>query len=69
MQVSIKPDRHKAISLCKMAEVTLQRLKETDMLKYSSNTLTDLYDVLHKLFEAIALSQGVKIKGEGAHNP
>ena len=50
-----------------MADVTLQRLKETDMKKYPTNTLIDYYDVIHKLMEAITLEEGIKIKGEGAH--
>lgn len=50
-----------------MAEITLERLESTDMKRYPSNTLNDFYDVIHKLMEALILSTGVKIKGEGAH--
>ena len=50
-----------------MAEVTLERLAETDQEAYPSNTLTDYYDSIHKLLEAIALERGFKAKGEGAH--
>jgi len=50
-----------------MAEITLERLEETDKEKYPSNTLTDYYDVMHKLLEAISIAEGIKIKGEGAH--
>ncbi|MEK6904604.1 MAG: hypothetical protein AABW87_03355, partial [Nanoarchaeota archaeon] len=31
------------------------------------NTLTDYYDIIHKLMEALTLSEGIKFKGEGAH--
>ena len=62
-----KPDRQKSDALKKMAEVTLERLKKTDAEKYPSNTLTDYYDSLHKLMEALALSEGIKFKGDGAH--
>ena len=50
-----------------MAEITLERLNKTDMNKYPSNTLLDYYDVIHKLIEALTLKEGIKIKGEGAH--
>ena len=67
MIMPAKADRQKAKSLIKMAETTLERLESTDMLKYPGNTLTDYYDVIHKLMEALILSTGVKIRGEGAH--
>ena len=35
--------------------------------KYPTNTLLDYYDIIHKLMEALTLSEGIKIKGEGAH--
>lgn len=67
MITKIKPDKQKSVSLRKMAEITLERLEETDKEKYPSNTLTDYYDVMHKLLEAISIAEGIKIKGEGAH--
>lgn len=67
MITKIRPDKQKAESLRKMAEITLERLKKTDMEEYPSNTLLDYYDIIHKLMEAIALKEGTKIKGEGAH--
>ena len=63
----VRPDRQKAESLKKMAQVTLERLNETDEKKYPSNTLVDYYDVIHKLMEAITSNEGIKVKGEGAH--
>ena len=50
-----------------MAEITLERLNKTEMEAYPSNSLLDFYDAIHKLLEALTLSSGVKIKGEGAH--
>ncbi|MGV8162580.1 MAG: hypothetical protein ACP5N2_04585 [Candidatus Nanoarchaeia archaeon] len=50
-----------------MAEITLERLSKTEIEEYASNSLIDYYDVLHKLMEALSLSKGYKIKGEGAH--
>ena len=67
MLTKIQPDKQKAESLKIMAEITLQRLETTELTKYPSNTLTDYYDVLHKIMEAITLSEGVKFKGKGAH--
>ena len=67
MIIKIQPDKQKANSLKKMAEITLERLNNTDLKKYPSNTLNDYYDIIHKLMDAICLSNGIKIKGEGAH--
>lgn len=63
----VKPDRQKSESLKKMAEITLERLNKTDIEEYPSNTLLDYYDSAHKLMEALASKEGVKIKSEGAH--
>jgi len=63
----VKPDKQKSESLKKMAEITLERLDKTDMDEYPSNTLLDYYDAIHKLIEALTLKEGLKIKGEGAH--
>ncbi len=65
--MKIKPDKQKAAALLKMADITFNRLKESDMLKYPTNTLTDYYDILHKLMEALTYQEGMKFSGEGAH--
>ncbi|MBI2208078.1 hypothetical protein HYU50_01130 [Candidatus Woesearchaeota archaeon] len=67
MIIKVTADKEKAESLMKMADITLERLRETDIMKYPSNTLIDYYDAIHKLMEALAVKEGVKIKGEGAH--
>ena len=67
MIINTTPDKAKAKSLTKMATITLERLKETDKEKYPSNTLTDYYDIIRKLMEALNALDGVKIKGEGTH--
>ena len=67
MITKVKPDNQKSESLKKMAEITLQRLAKTDMQLYPSNTLLDFYDAIHRLVEALTLREGIKIKGEGAH--
>jgi len=63
----VRPDKEKSEALKRMAEITLQRLEKTEMDLYPSNTLIDFYDIIHKLLEALAISEGVKIKGDGAH--
>ena len=60
-------DRQKAISLQKMAETTLKRIKDTNIDKYASNALKDYYDTLHELMDAISALDGIKMSGEGAH--
>jgi hypothetical protein len=67
MITKIKPDKQKSESLKEMAKITLDRLNQTDIQKYPTNTLLDYYDIIHKLMEAITLKEGTKIKGEGAH--
>lgn len=65
--IKINPDKQKAKSLHDMSLITLERLKETELEKYPSNSLTDYYDIVRKLMEALNFLEGVKIKGEGAH--
>lgn len=67
MIIKIQPDIPKAQALKVMAEITLQRLSETDREKYPTNTLTDYYDSIHKLMDAISSLDGIKAKGDGAH--
>jgi len=67
MKTKIAPDKSKANSLLSMAKTTLARLNETDKNKYPANTLTDYYDSLHKIMDAIASAKGIKFRGEGAH--
>jgi hypothetical protein len=68
MIIKIQPDKQKAKSLGGMAKVTLKRLKEIKKEKYPSNTLTDYYDIIRKLMDALNSLEGIKIKGEGAHS-
>lgn len=67
MIIKVQADKQKAKSLREMAVVTFERLQETDKEKYPSNTLTDYYDAIRKLMESLTSADGVKIKGEGAH--
>lgn len=67
MMLKINPDLQKSKALIEMAKITLERLNNTDIYKYPSNTLTDYYDIIHKLMDSLALSKGIKFKGDGAH--
>lgn len=37
------------------------------MEEYPTNSLIDFYDIIHNLMEAVTLKEGVKAKGDGAH--
>jgi len=67
MIIKISPDKSKSHALKIMAEITLERLESTDIEKYPTNTLNDYYDAIHKLMEALSMLNGIKTKGEGAH--
>ncbi len=67
MIIETNPDKSKAKSLTQMAKITLERLRETDKLKYPANTLTDYYDIIRELMEALNTLDGIKIKGDSAH--
>ena len=67
MLQKIRPDLQKAKSLQRRALITLERLQHMPQEKYPSNTLLDYYDSIRQLLEALALVEGIKIKGEGAH--
>jgi hypothetical protein len=67
MIIEVESDSNKSKSLKYMAEMSLERLNNTNKLKYPSNTLIDYYDIIHKLLEALTLKIGVKFKGDGAH--
>lgn len=67
MKLKIDPDLEKAKALLAMADVTLKRLHDMDINKYPSNTLNDYYDIIHKILEALVSIEGIKIKGESAH--
>lgn len=67
MIIKVEPNKQKSESLKRMAEITLERLNNTDIEKYPSNAILDYYDIIHGLMEAITLKEGIKVKGEGAH--
>jgi uncharacterized coiled-coil DUF342 family protein len=67
MLLKVQPDKQKANALVEMAAITLERLNKSDKEEYPTNTLNDYYDIIHKIMEALVSLEGIKIKGEGAH--
>lgn len=67
MIIRIAPDKQKPAALVTIAKITLERLEKTETERYPSNTLLDYYDIIHNLLEALTLKEGIKVKGEGAH--
>jgi hypothetical protein len=65
--MKIYPDTQTAAALFSMAHTSLQRLQETNVSRYPSNSLVDYYDIIHKLMESVGMINGMKFKGDGAH--
>jgi len=63
----ITPDKERAKSMMKMAETTLEMLKDINQKKFPSNVLKEYYDVIRELISIILYSDGFKTKGDGAH--
>ncbi|MCK4555661.1 MAG: hypothetical protein KAT83_03565 [Candidatus Aenigmarchaeota archaeon] len=61
------PDKEKAKSILKMVETTSEMIKTLDAKKFPSNVLKEHYDVIRELIAVIALMDGYKTQGEGAH--
>ena len=67
MRLNVAPDNEKAKALVTIAKITLERLHESNVKKYPSNALIDYYDSIHKFLDAITCIEGIKIRGDGAH--
>ena len=67
MKIKTLCDKQKAKALKAMSEKNLERIKETDVERFSSLILVDYYNVIRDLMEALTALEGVKIVGEGAH--
>ena len=65
--IKITPNTERAKHILKIAEMTKERLKLTDTKEYVTLTTKDYYDVIKELMTAIALLDGYKTEGEGAH--
>jgi hypothetical protein len=67
MKITTQPDLQKAQALIQMAQISYKRLQETNKEEYPSNSISDYYDIIHKLMEAVAAKKGIKFKEQGAH--
>lgn len=65
--IRITPNKEKASSMIRMVEITLNRIKDTDLNKYPSNITKDYYDTIRELIGIVLLLDGYKLYGEGAH--
>lgn len=65
--IRVTPNKEKTISILKMVEISLERIKTTDRNKFSSNITKDYYDVIRELISVILLLDGLKVVGEEAH--
>ncbi len=67
MLIKSTPNTEKAKSILKMVEQTLLMLAEINAEKYASNVIKEYYEILRELITTIALLDGYKTQGEGAH--
>ncbi len=65
--VRITPDKEQAKSMLRMAKITCEMIKGIDAKRFPSNVVVEYYNVIRQLMAAIALLDGLKTKGEGAH--
>lgn len=61
------PDKEKAKSVLRMAEVTSQLISTINAEKFPSNITKEYYEVIRELMTTILLIDGYKTTGEGAH--
>jgi len=65
--IKISPNKEKAQSILKMADTTLEMIKDIDVNKFSSNVTKEYYDTIRELVSIVLLLDGYKTYGEGAH--
>lgn len=65
--IRVTPDKEKAKSILKMADITLEMIKSIDAKRFSSNVTKEYYDTIRELISTILLLDGHKTYGEGAH--
>ncbi len=65
--IKVTPNAERAKHMLRIAEMTAERLKITDTKDYVTLTTKDYYDVIKELMTAIALLDGYKTEGDGAH--
>ncbi len=65
--IRVTADREKAKSIIRMVDTTLELVRTIDTNKYPSNTIKEYYEAARELMTVIALLDGLKTQGEGAH--
>lgn len=65
--IKITPDKSKASSILKMAEITLEMIHSLNEEKFPSNMVKEYYEIIRELISAIMILDGRKTYGEGSH--
>lgn len=65
--VKVTPDKEKAKSSLRMADTTLEMIKEIDIARFPSNVTREYYDVIREMISIILQLDGYKTFGEEAH--
>jgi len=67
MIIKITPDREKAKSLLQIAQDRESFINSVNFDKFPTGKIESYYEVIKELATALALTQGIKATGEGAH--
>ena len=65
--IRITPNQERAKHILRIAEMTVERLQKVDVKEFVTLTTKDYYDVIRELMSAVALLDGYKTEGDGAH--
>ncbi|MEK6893196.1 MAG: HDIG domain-containing metalloprotein [Nanoarchaeota archaeon] len=65
--IKITPNEEKARSILKMAETSLEMIKQIDEKRFPSIFIKEHYEIIRELISIILLLDGFKASGEGAH--
>jgi len=67
MIIKVVPDIEKAKSLLKIAQDREKFIKSANFNSFPTGKIESYYEVIKELATALALTQGIKATGEGAH--
>ncbi len=65
--IRVTPNKERAKHILKIAEMTIERIQRVDVKEFVTLTTKDYYDVIKELMTAVALLDGYKSEGDGAH--
>ncbi len=65
--LKVTPNKERPRHILKIAEMTIERIKKVDEKEFVTLTTKDYYDVIKELMTAVALLDGYKSEGDGAH--